>query len=98
MKSGNWVSKSRSSDPSSQNKMRHNEFWEVVFGAGTLFGPPSPLTPLPNAAAGRAGPSSSSPGGVEAKKTFEFQDRISGPMALKKQTAHNRSRLPQLVG
>jgi len=81
MKSANWVSKNRSSDPSPQNKTRYNEFVKVVFGAGALFGPPSPLTPLPKAAAGRAGPSSSSPGGVDAKKTLEFQDRISGPVA-----------------
>src|SRR5690349_10813291 len=59
------------SDPWPTNQTRHIESVEVVFG-------PSPLTPLPNAAAGRAGPSSSSTGGVDAKKRFDFQDRISG--------------------
>jgi len=47
MKSANCVSKNRSSDPSPQNKTRYNEFVKVVFGAGALFGPPSPLTPPP---------------------------------------------------
>ena len=97
MKSANCVSKNRSSDPSPQNKTRYNEFVKVVFGAGALFGPPSPLTPLPKAAAGRAGPSSSSPGGVDAKKTFEFQDRISGHLAQAQQNGANRSRLHEVV-
>jgi hypothetical protein len=82
MKSVNSVAKNRSSDPSARNKTRYNEFVKRIFGRRGLIGRPSPLTPLQNAAAGRAGHSSSSPGGVEAKKTFEFQDRISGGSPL----------------
>jgi hypothetical protein len=81
MKRANWMSKNRSSDPSRQNKTRYGQFVQVVFGGRGLIGQPSPLTPLQNAAAGRAGHPSSSPGGVEAKKLFEFQDRISGAVS-----------------
>lgn len=73
MKSPNWLSKNRSSDPYPPNKTRYNQFVEVAFGVRAPFGRPSPLTPLRNAAAGRAGHSSSSTGGVEAKKHLNFK-------------------------
>jgi len=56
--------------------MRYKPFVNVDFGPSGCFSALSPLTPLWKAAAGRAGHSSSSTGGVEVKKMFEFQDRI----------------------
>ena len=62
----------RSSDPSLMIRMRSIQFGELLSRPTPLASRPSPLTP-----AGRAGHSSSSTGGVEPKKTFEFPDRIS---------------------
>ena len=67
----------RSSDPSLMIRMRSIQFGELLSRPTPLASRPSPLTP-----AGRAGHSSSSTGGVEPKKTFEFPDRISYPEEL----------------
>jgi len=63
--------------------MRYKPFVNVDFGPSGCFSALSPLTPLWKAAAGRAGHSSSSTGGVEVKKMFEFQDRIYARNQLK---------------
>lgn len=82
MKTANWVSKNRSSDPSPQNKTRYNEFVEVVFGARAPFGIPSPLTPSQKQPPGERAHQARRPAASKAKKTFEFQDRISPPLQV----------------